>query len=166
MKDRKPSKPHRYAVYDEQQRFQCHVYLILDDEPTDEGTLLAKHTLLTDQTAAEIGGLPADPTPNDAFARLARIKAEPRSWDNIVIPESSWRAVGNGYSALISVPGVKATDNHLICDIVRTDDPDADYRSAQALACVNRITTREDNLVLRASVKPTISFNIRLGGVR
>ena len=73
MRDRRPRKPHRYAVYDEQGRLQGHIRLELDDAAEDAGTPLCKATLLSDQTAVSIGGLPADPTPDDALRRLATL---------------------------------------------------------------------------------------------
>lgn len=61
----------RYAEYNAGGNFVQHRYLLLDDEPTQSGTPLSKHTLLTDETAEliwpEESERPDDPTVDEAF---------------------------------------------------------------------------------------------------
>lgn len=50
MQDRVPTKPNRYAVYDDAHNFLRYEYHERADEPTQEGTPLNKETLLNDST--------------------------------------------------------------------------------------------------------------------
>ena len=67
MKDRIPTYPGRIqltAVNEEGTIFD----MVRADEPTQEGTLLNKATLLTDATATQLGLSSSDPTVNEALA--------------------------------------------------------------------------------------------------
>lgn len=70
MQDRAPTKPNRYAVYDDDHNFLRYEYHERADEPTQEGTPLTKATLLSDTTAAQLG-LSGDPTVDDALGKLS-----------------------------------------------------------------------------------------------
>jgi hypothetical protein len=70
LKDRVPTKPNRYAVYDDNHNFLRYEYHERADEPTEEGTPLTKATLLSDTTAALLG-LSENPTVNDALVLQA-----------------------------------------------------------------------------------------------
>ena len=63
MKDRVPTKPNRYAVYDDNRNFIRYEYHERADEPTEVGTPLSKANLLTDK----IGVGTVNPTVCDAF---------------------------------------------------------------------------------------------------
>ena len=74
MRDRTPTKvlengALRYGVYDADGTFLRYEYLVLDDQPTQEGTPLNKASLLKDSTAALLG-LGTDAVPDDAFVAL------------------------------------------------------------------------------------------------
>lgn len=66
MQDRVPTKPNRYAVYDDKHNFLRYEYHERADEPTQAGDPLNKNTLLKDATAAKLG-LTAAAVPDDAF---------------------------------------------------------------------------------------------------
>jgi hypothetical protein len=70
MRDRVPTKPNRYAVYDDNHNFVRYEYHERADEPTEPGTPLNKATLLTDATAA-LYGLGPGATVNDVLVRNA-----------------------------------------------------------------------------------------------
>ena len=70
MQDRAPTKPNRYAVYDDAHNFLRYEYHERADEPTEEGTPLNKATLLKDSTAALYGNDVV--TPDGALRTLAR----------------------------------------------------------------------------------------------
>lgn len=77
MQDHTPTKvlangAIRYAVYDEEGNFLRHEYMLLDDEPTQEGMPFCKETMLKDATAA-LCGLGTDAVPNDIFEILSYI---------------------------------------------------------------------------------------------
>lgn len=75
MKDRVSTKildngAVRYGVYDETGQLLRYEYIKLEDEPDEEGTLLNKANLLTDETAAALGLASDDSTVNEAFLNL------------------------------------------------------------------------------------------------
>ena len=61
----------RYGVYDEDGNLLRYEYIKLEDEPDEEGTILNKANLLTDETAALLGLDQENPTVNEAFEALA-----------------------------------------------------------------------------------------------
>lgn len=63
----------RYGVYDEDGNLLRYEYIKLEDEPDEEGTLLNKANLLTDEVARQMGLRMAVPTPNDMFSVLANV---------------------------------------------------------------------------------------------
>lgn len=72
MRDRIPTKvldngAVRYAVYDENGTFLRYEYMLPADEPADEGTLLSKETLLSDDAEIAIFGDAADRTMSEAI---------------------------------------------------------------------------------------------------
>lgn len=72
MRDRIPTKvlqngALRYAEYHENGEFVQHRYMLLDDEPTDEGTPLNKSTFLTDSTETAIWGDAQNRTVDEAL---------------------------------------------------------------------------------------------------
>lgn len=69
MQDRAPTKPNRYAVYDDSHNFIRYEYHERADEPTQAGTALNKATLLKDTTAT-ILGIPTTSVPDDALVAL------------------------------------------------------------------------------------------------
>lgn len=69
MQDRAPTKPNRYAVYDDSHNFLRYEYHERADEPTQAGTALNKATFLSDLVAA-LYGKDASATPNDIFALI------------------------------------------------------------------------------------------------
>lgn len=77
MRDRTPTKvldngALRYGVYDESGSFLRHEYLVLDDEPTNDGTVLSKATLLKDATETDIFGGSNDRTVDDALMKISQ----------------------------------------------------------------------------------------------
>lgn len=78
MKDRVSTKildngATRYGVYDETGKLLRYEYIKLEDEPDEEGTILNKANLLTDEVVRQVGLRTADPTPNDMFNVLAHV---------------------------------------------------------------------------------------------
>lgn len=76
MKDRVSTKildngAVRYGVYDETGNLLRYEYIKLEDEPDEEGTLLNKANLLTDETAALLGMEQENPTVNEAFRQIS-----------------------------------------------------------------------------------------------
>lgn len=71
MKDRVPTKPNRYAVYDDNHNFIGYEYHERADEPTEAGSALNKANLLPDDVAAALW-LTGDPQVKDAICKLAR----------------------------------------------------------------------------------------------
>lgn len=65
----------RYGVYDEDGNLLRYEYIKLEDEPDEEGTVLNKANLLSDETAARLGMKQEDPTVNEAFEALANSPA-------------------------------------------------------------------------------------------
>lgn len=75
MKDRVSTKilgngATRYGVYDETGKLLRYEYIKLEDEPDEEGTILNKANLLTDETARLLGMEQENPTVNEAFEAL------------------------------------------------------------------------------------------------
>ena len=70
MVDRAPTKPNRYAVYDENHNFIRYEYHERADEPTQVGDALNKANLLPDAVATALG-LTGNPQVKDALMRVA-----------------------------------------------------------------------------------------------
>lgn len=77
MVDRAPTKPNRYAVYDENHNFIRYEYHERADEPTQEGDALNKANLLPDAVATALG-LTGNPQVKDALEKLFDI-ANPKA---------------------------------------------------------------------------------------
>ena len=69
MQDRAPTKPNRYAVYDDAHNFLRYEYHERADEPTQEGDALNKANLLPDEVATALG-LTGNPQVKDALEKL------------------------------------------------------------------------------------------------
>ena len=69
MVDRAPTKPNRYAVYDENHNFIRYEYHERADEPTQVGDALNKANLLPDDVATALG-LTGNPQVKDALSKL------------------------------------------------------------------------------------------------
>ena len=69
MVDRAPTKPNRYAVYDENHNFIRYEYHERADEPTQVGDALNKANLLPDAVATALG-LTGNPQVKDAMLAL------------------------------------------------------------------------------------------------
>jgi hypothetical protein len=72
MEDRIPTKPNRYAVYDENHNFLRYEYHERADEPTQVGDALNKANLLPDDVAAALG-LTGNPQVKDALEKIKTI---------------------------------------------------------------------------------------------
>lgn len=70
MQDRAPTKPNRYAVYDDAHNFLRYEYHERADEPTQEGDALNKANLLPDEVATVLG-LTGNPQVADAFNKIS-----------------------------------------------------------------------------------------------
>ena len=77
MQDRAPTKPNRYAVYDDAHNFLRYEYHERADEPTQEGDALNKANLLPDEVATALG-LTGNPQVKDALTQLFNI-ANPKA---------------------------------------------------------------------------------------
>ena len=72
MTDRKSKFPGRFKIiYVEQGDGYVVADIVRADEPEEEGTLLAKRTILPDSVAQALGLVPETATPAEAFAVLA-----------------------------------------------------------------------------------------------
>ena len=69
MVDRAPTKPNRYAVYDENHNFIRYEYHERADEPTQVGDALNKANLLPDAVATALG-LTGNPQVKDALEKI------------------------------------------------------------------------------------------------
>ena len=69
MKDRIPTKPNRYAVYDDNHTFKGYEYHERADEATEDGNALNKANLLTDVNCIMLD-IPLSSVPNDAITSL------------------------------------------------------------------------------------------------
>ena len=69
MEDRIPTKPNRYAVYDDNHNFIRYEYHERADEPTQVGDALNKANLLPDAVATALG-LTGNPQVKDALSKL------------------------------------------------------------------------------------------------
>lgn len=87
MKDRVPTQvvngAVRMAQYNASGTFTGYIYLKRADEPSEPGTPYNKNNVLTDATAAALGLTSDNPTPNDAFARIAARFAEVEPVKNV-----------------------------------------------------------------------------------
>lgn len=83
MEDRQPTKPNRYAVYDDNHQFVRYEYHERADEPTVVGTALNMSTLLDSSVAAAIGLNPKTATPSEALDVLNRRKI-PQASSNVL----------------------------------------------------------------------------------
>lgn len=70
MRDRVPTKPNRYAVYDDAHNFIRYEYHERADEPTEAGTPLNKLTLLTDATERALFGDVQNRTVDEALGMI------------------------------------------------------------------------------------------------
>lgn len=78
------------------------------DQPTEEGTPLNTSTLLSDDTAQALElMLETNPTPNDAFLQLQKLKVGKSSQDTATLLASNW--VDGVY--VLSLEGVTTTSN-------------------------------------------------------
>lgn len=86
MTDRKSKYPGRFKiVYVEQGDGYVVADIVRADEPEDEGTLLAKRTILPDSVARALGLIPETATPAEAFAVLA--ENVPQEISQIIVTE-------------------------------------------------------------------------------
>lgn len=106
MKDRQPLHPGRVMLLPV--AGQENTYdMVRADEPMEKGTPLNKSTLLSDETAQAMGLDPvADPTPNDAFAKLT-VKVV-----SITLYAASWVEGENCFTQAVTVEG--GTKNSLV----------------------------------------------------
>lgn len=81
MVDRAPTKPNRYAVYDDEHNFLRYEYHERADEPTQVGDALNKANLLPDAVATALG-LTGNPQVKDALNKLSlSSRPEQYVWD-------------------------------------------------------------------------------------
>ena len=89
MVDRAPTKPNRYAVYDENHNFIRYEYHERADEPTQAGDALNKANLLPDTVATALG-LTGNPQVKDAMAKLSSaVSPLQYVWDKFTLTEQS-----------------------------------------------------------------------------
>lgn len=87
MRDRIPSegKAGRMLITPEDGSAPFYATVTMADEPLEEGTLLSKKTLLTDETEIALFGSAADRTVNQAFFGISnKIKVDyPSGWEEV-----------------------------------------------------------------------------------
>ena len=122
MKDRVPTQvvngAVRMAQYNASGTFTGYIYLKRADEPSEPGTPYNKNNVLTDATSAALGLTSDNPTPNDAFARIAARfgKVEPvknvtqlanttASEDNEAVDVALPKVIGQYSKLYINAPG-------------------------------------------------------------
>ncbi len=144
----------RYANYDSSGNLVGYMYLLLADEPTEMGTTLNKANLLTDATAAAIGLTSADPTINEALAKLAHTTS-------ITVPSSGWSSSAP-YTQTVSVSGVTASMN-----IEYALSPTASTEAAaEGFGFISTMETGNGTVTFKCITdKPTVNLPIVLKGV-
>lgn len=143
----------RYANYDANGVLQGYMYLLLDDEPSEVGTVLNKASLLSDDTAAALG-LTGDPTVNDALAKLVHTTS-------ISVPSSGWSSTAP-YTNTVNVSGVTA-DMNIDYALNPTGTSEA---IAEAFSFISSMETVSGGVRFRCnSDKPTVNIPIVLKGV-
>ena len=121
MVDRKPTYKNRVLITKESDGSQEYITWEHADEPITEGTPLNKQTLLSDDTATELGLSSEDEqTPNGAFAKLnselTAVQEEIASTANkefvtVTLMAANWQQSGDGvyYWQSVSVLGMTDT---------------------------------------------------------
>lgn len=144
----------RYANYNASGVLQGYMYLLLADEPTEQGTALNKANLLTDATATAIGLTSADPTVNEALAKLAHTT-------NITVPASGWSSSAP-YTQTVSVSGVTESMN-----IEYALNPSATTEAAaEGFGFISTMSTGNGTVTFKCITdKPTTDLPIVLKGV-
>lgn len=144
----------RYAQYDSNGTLQGYVWLLLADEPTEVGTALNKANLLTDATAAAIGLTSADPTINEALAKIVHTTA-------ITLTSAGW-SDSAPYTQTINVSGVTASMN-----VIYALDPSATSEAAsEGFGFISTMATGDGTVTFKCNTdKPTVNLPIVLKGV-
>lgn len=161
MKDRKPTYPGRVLITPESGS-AYYATLTAADDPEDEGTPLNKETFLTDEVAAALELESDDPTPNDAFAVMARAKTF-SAW---CLVDWTADATNGGYYQTVTVNGIKSTDNP-VADVLLGDVVADNELYKEAWSMIDRITTEDNAVTFWANTDaPTSPFIAQLKVVR
>ena len=89
MKDRVPTKPNRYAIYDDAHNFLRYEYHERADEPTQAGDPVNKDTFLSDSTAA-LYGLGSSALPDDILGAIKNLLDQ-----KVVLTTGSYTGTGS-----------------------------------------------------------------------
>ena len=144
----------RYANYNASGVLQGYMYLLLADEPTEQGTALNKANLLTDDTAAAIGLSSADPTINEALAKLVHTT-------NITLTSAGWSSTAP-YTQTVNVSGVTAAMNieYALAPSATTE------AAAEGFGFISTAETGAGTVTFRCNTdKPSANLTVVLKGV-
>ena len=113
----------RYAEYSETGQFIAHHYYVPDDEPTDDGTLIGKVSLLSDPVSFRIFGDRDDHTVDEALDRANMPIGAIMAYPSTVTPENFLPCDGSEVSAA-AYPGLCAVlgDTYGIMDTFAAGD--------------------------------------------
>lgn len=144
----------RYANYDSSGNLVGYMYLLLADEPTEQGTALNKANLLTDATATAIGLSSSDPTVNEALAKLVHTTS-------ITLTSSGW-SESAPYTQAVNVTGVTTSMN-----IEYALDPSASTEAAaEGFGFISTMQTGAGKVTFKCITdKPTTNIPVVLKGV-
>lgn len=168
MVDRKPTYKNRVLITKESDGSQEYITWEHADEPITEGTPLNKQTLLSDDTATELGLSSEDEqTPNGAFAQIAEDLASAKksitsvskrvtSLENdiealasatVTLPASGWSS-SVPYTQTITYYGMTADWKPGIPSIPKsgTVDVTTSLAELEALRCINAISSGTNTL--------------------
>ena len=102
MLDRVPTKPNRYAVYDDAHNFLRYEYHERADEPTQVGDALNKANLLPDMVATALG-LTGNPQVGDALTKLNTLVGNVTTLANTKAQIAIGSYVGTGSSQKVTL---------------------------------------------------------------
>ena len=109
MVDRAPTKPNRYAVYDENHNFIRYEYHERADEPTQEGDALNKANLLPDTVATALG-LTGNPQVKDALLKLSGATFKKAILSDVILnigtalsTATRWQSIAYGNSKFVMI---------------------------------------------------------------
>lgn len=109
MVDRAPTKPNRYAVYDENHNFIRYEYHERADEPTQTGDALNKANLLPDAVATALG-LTGNPQVKDALEKLSEATFKKTVISDVMLnmgtalsTATRWQSIAYGNSKFVMI---------------------------------------------------------------